>query len=549
MTTIAFQDGKPLLRDGKVGVGQNCCCDPPGCFRCIRDGEWDCQYTTQETCEDCTRTYTCQEARQTECDGDCPEGFTPGDPVTVQVEPTPGCGGWNGYWASTAHAIATVGCGQILSVAIDPAYHGEYSPPSGFARWGRTAPTVTATVTQSGGSASGAVLAVNLSQSTDSCGFPYWYIESISVVSPGSGYTMFEPEGNAEITLEDAPGDIEEGYGAYAYVTEVDEDGGIVSVYVSDSYNRWHESAEVPAIITPHTVSIGGGGSGAVVTPVIDTNTSSPTFGHITGFTVTNGGSGYASLCTRSRSVASCDECPPRTSPEYAFCNTFVADDGKPCGTWTPGFPGVEPPCCDSCLVRPNPPWPPSPTRTCVPTLNVEENTSDYIKTSSVSGPPPSWYGAIPWNEAWLSEHSACTFVWVQDYVSQTNETGTYCAFALQFVVYDANGYVNPNYQPPQGCELNGGGVYCHVYNRKYWVRYRLFLVDCRTKTMSDVTADAFSEPIEWEGCLVPSERFYCTEFSVFPNCLRPACSPPQSDCAGANPGFLSAEPTLECGE
>jgi len=548
MTQITFQDGKPVLRDGKVGTGQGCCCKQD-CSRCIRNGEWDCQYTTQESCEDCTRTYTCDEARQTECDGDCPEGFTPGNPVTVEVQPTAGCGGWNGYWASTAYAIATVGCGQILSVAIDPTYHS-YSPPSGFARWGRTAPTVTATVTQSGGSASGAVLAVNLAQSTDYCGFSYWYIDSITVVSPGSGYTIYEPEGNAEITLEDAPGDIEEGYGAYAYVTEVDEDGGIVSVYVSDSYNRWHESADVPAIITPHTVNVGGGGSGAVVTPVIDTDTGSPTFGHITGFTVTNGGSGYVSLCTRSGSVASCDECPPRTSPEYAFCNTFVADDGKPCGTWTPGFPCVEPPCCDSCLVRPNPPWPPSPTRTCVPTLNVEENTSDYEKSSSISSGPPEWYGALPWAEGWLDEHDSCTLVWVEDFVIQTNETGTYCQ---DYVWPGSPGWGGGNF--PDGytsfspyCYVHSivpGWLYCRGYAKKYWTRFRLFLVDCRDRSMLEVTGAAFTEPVEFSGCVVD----FGVPIGAAQNEGRPLCDPPGDYCLGANPGFLNAQPTLECAE
>lgn len=549
MTNIAFKDGKPLLRDGKVGVGQNCCCDQPGCSRCIRNGEWDCQYTTQETCEDCTRTYTCDEARQTECDGDCPAGFTPGEPVRVEVHPALGCSGdyyyesppW-GYTPSTAYAIATVGCGQILSVALDTAYH-PHSLPFGWARWGRSAPTVTATVTQSGGSASGAVLAVNLTTLMDSCGFPIWYISSISVVSPGSGYTMFEPEGNAVVTIEDAPGDVEDGYGAFAYVSAVDENGGIVSVEVNDGYNRWHESAALPALTKPYTVYIGGDGSGAVVTPVIDTDTGSPTFGNITGFTVANGGSGYVSLCTRSGSVASCDECPPRTWPEYAYCFTYVADDGKPCGTWTPGFPCVEPPCCDSCLVRPNPPWPPSPTRTCVPTLNVDESTSDYIKTSSISGPPPSWWGPIAWNAEWASQHAGCNLIWVEDYVEQTNATGTYCAdWSYQQIHPDLVGV----YVPPAGCYMLGVNVWCPQYTRRFWFRKRLFLVDCRDRTLRDVTNEALTEPIEYTGCVVPS-KYECSE-GLCGNI--PLCDVNTGNyCLGANPGFLNALPTLECGE
>ena len=31
MTQITFQDGKPVLRDGKVGTGQGCCCNNPAC--------------------------------------------------------------------------------------------------------------------------------------------------------------------------------------------------------------------------------------------------------------------------------------------------------------------------------------------------------------------------------------------------------------------------------------------------------------------------------------------------------------------------------------
>ncbi len=31
MTKITFTDGKPVLRDGKVGTGQGCCCNNPAC--------------------------------------------------------------------------------------------------------------------------------------------------------------------------------------------------------------------------------------------------------------------------------------------------------------------------------------------------------------------------------------------------------------------------------------------------------------------------------------------------------------------------------------
>jgi hypothetical protein len=57
MTLITFQDGKPVLRDGKVGTEQACCCQ---CGRCIIDGEWDCRYATKAQCEECTTTYYCE---------------------------------------------------------------------------------------------------------------------------------------------------------------------------------------------------------------------------------------------------------------------------------------------------------------------------------------------------------------------------------------------------------------------------------------------------------------------------------------------------------
>jgi hypothetical protein len=34
MTLIAFQDGKPVFRDGKVGAEQECCCEEECCLPC-----------------------------------------------------------------------------------------------------------------------------------------------------------------------------------------------------------------------------------------------------------------------------------------------------------------------------------------------------------------------------------------------------------------------------------------------------------------------------------------------------------------------------------
>jgi hypothetical protein len=258
---------------------------------------------------------------------------------------------------------------------------------------------------------------------------------------------------------------------------------------------------------------------------------------------VTNGGSGYRSLCSRARSVASCDDCPSRTSPEYSFCATYVADDGKPCGEWQAGFSCDEPPCCESCLVLPNPPYPPSPTRTCVPTLDAAEETSGYGKTSRISGPPPSWWGAIAWSEGWESEHAGCNLVWVEDYVQQTTATGTYCNdWSYQQIHPDLVGV----YVPPAGCYMLGTNIWCPTYTIRFWVRKRLFLVDCRDRTLREVTDEALAVPIEWTGCNVPAKYECGGGFCWY----TPLCDTGTGNyCLGSNPGFLNAQPTLECGE
>lgn len=57
MTAVTVQNGIIVVRDGKVGTEQECCCV---CERCMVGGEWDCRYTTQEACEQCVTTHICQ---------------------------------------------------------------------------------------------------------------------------------------------------------------------------------------------------------------------------------------------------------------------------------------------------------------------------------------------------------------------------------------------------------------------------------------------------------------------------------------------------------
>lgn len=324
MTKITFKDGKPVMRDGKVGTEQGCCC---GCPRCVRGGEIDCKYKTEAACEECERTYSCYEKVQTQCDGDCPEGTTPaGDQPTLEIRgQTDGC-----YWWSVATASVTVGCGVILSATLT---EGGY----GFARIGRVSPTVTAEV---GSEGTGADLDVTLEQYQDGCGFDYWRVASVAVTAAGSGYATYE-----SVVFTAANGDTEVA-AAYGYV-EADEDGAITAIIVTSQGEYYREDSSAPAYVEKISVKVigGGGGSGADITATVDTDPESPTFGQVTGLTVANGGSGYVSLCESTRPVDACDECPPLSLPESAEC--IVASEEGPCGDWQPGFPCDEP--CHEC--------------------------------------------------------------------------------------------------------------------------------------------------------------------------------------------------------
>jgi hypothetical protein len=331
MTLITFSDGKPVLRDSKVGTEEACCC---GCPRCIRNGEIDCTYKTEAACEECVRTYSCYEKVQTQCDGECPAGTTPaGDPPTLEIRgQTNGCYSW-----SMATASLTVGCGAILSATVTS---GGY----GFAQIGRVSPTVTAAA---GGDGSGAELSVTLEQYQDGCGFDCWRVASVAVTAAGTGYGTGDP-----VVFAAASGDTES-IAASGYI-EADNDGAATAVVVTAQGKYYREDSSVPAYIENVSVKVigGGGGSGADIAVTIDDDPESPTFGEVTGLTVDDGGSGYVSLCERTRSVDDCDECPPLSSPESAEC-LVVTEDG-PCGEWTLGL-SCEP-CheCDTAADCPN---------------------------------------------------------------------------------------------------------------------------------------------------------------------------------------------------
>ena len=92
MTLITIQDGKPVLRDGKVGTEQACCCRS-GC--CCVNGEADPSKTTKESCEECIPVYECFDENTFEFwpVGDCSE--CQGEGLSCYQNGTSGpCGTW-----------------------------------------------------------------------------------------------------------------------------------------------------------------------------------------------------------------------------------------------------------------------------------------------------------------------------------------------------------------------------------------------------------------------------------------------------------------------
>lgn len=95
MTQIAFHDGKPVMRDGKVGTGQGCCCvkanDNQGACcafnSCEQLSEADCAAKAQSVGYIVTFLGV-----GTECDDACPVGaccfeFYPGDAIEDEQPP------------------------------------------------------------------------------------------------------------------------------------------------------------------------------------------------------------------------------------------------------------------------------------------------------------------------------------------------------------------------------------------------------------------------------------------------------------------------------
>jgi hypothetical protein len=209
-----------------------------------------------------------------------------------------GSGYTGGEWVEFTPGVgATTGAGASAQVIV-----------------GRVQPTVTASVS----SGTGGTLSVSLAQGFDWwTNQPYWYIDSVSVTSGGSGYTDGESvaftvtDGTqdyaASASISAPTGQIESVYvnwgGSYYKTT-----GAVQSVQIFEGGAYYVETGtgEVEAD-TPVVTITSNVGEGAEATATVDEDLESPTFGQITEIAVTQGGQGYESGVDRWRISISYD--------------------------------------------------------------------------------------------------------------------------------------------------------------------------------------------------------------------------------------------------
>jgi hypothetical protein len=247
VTALTVQDGKLVLRDGKLGSGDGCCCGP--------------------TCG-CTAP-----------------GFAP----AIASNAARGL-----VWLEFSACIGSGVAGTVdAPEAASPCdYEGMAGPitgatvtngGSGYARLGRVQPTVTASV--SGGT--GAAFSVTLAEQSENLGdgcmpAAYWNVASVSVTNGGSGYS----DGVA-VTFSAATGDtVAEAAKAYAYVAVG------TPVATATVYGTGAGAVLLPtfaALTSPATSPSRGGAAN----PPFCTKPSRTAY-EVTGFTISNGGSGYS---------------------------------------------------------------------------------------------------------------------------------------------------------------------------------------------------------------------------------------------------------------
>lgn len=347
MARITIQDGKVVLRDGKIGTESECCCGPndPCCV-------------TGQLPDTVTVTLS------------GPQGTKEQGPSLLSLR-------FAACFGSGAEGIAIAPGGDDPEedggpISDAPLTNGG----SGYAKLGRVAPTLTIT----GGSGEGATFTPTLESVNDDCGVPTWRISSVTATGGAGGYQNLDSlsataaTGQFEVTAADlllevtksepvveasvstgtgaelavflvfnnttggysvhyveviqpgtdyedqeavvfsVTGDGIEAQQAQATIT-TNEDGEILfvtvdffatgeyyienkSVFVRNGGKYYAEDASISPYVASVEVSVlqgwpGSGGSGATITATVDSDTASETFGRITSLTVTSGGSNY----------------------------------------------------------------------------------------------------------------------------------------------------------------------------------------------------------------------------------------------------------------
>lgn len=151
----------------------------------------------------------------------------------------------------------------------------------------------------------GSILSISL---YDDNGGQYYGTDGIisNIVVINGGSYLPPNTGPVESVEIDYPWDAGEFYATTGLISEVvviqsgkyyQPNSGVAGIVVANSGRYYRPDPSLPAVVSDITTTISQGypsnGSGAVISPIVDTNTSSPSFGQITDLTITSGGSNY----------------------------------------------------------------------------------------------------------------------------------------------------------------------------------------------------------------------------------------------------------------
>jgi len=216
-----------------------------------------------------------------------------GDFHAVEIEQGGICGKWKEYLVK----ISVSGCGASGAQAVvrEVNIGGDPEPPSdsgsgpvsvvdvlsggsGYARRGREQPVVGISAASTNVSFS-----VSYQQLEDECGLPYWRIGGVTASGPTAFLT---PQ-----TLSVAPAN--SATQVVPAVLSLSTAG--VSIVEPGAYYKESNSLTpyLPTLTVNVTQQSPSSGSGAVFTPVVDSTPTSPSFGRVTGITITDPGDEY----------------------------------------------------------------------------------------------------------------------------------------------------------------------------------------------------------------------------------------------------------------